>query len=121
MAAVSGDGSAGHASLDVAFEAAVAAVQRDCSAMHMTGTGIDAMSGVPALAADAAAVAAAVTAVESLPDAVMTMAGAVAGEGVAVAAAALDCSRLPEAEELQYRLGFEHTAVNGCTPEKIPA
>jgi hypothetical protein len=136
-AAVSGDGSGGQAPLDAAFEAAVAAVQRDCSAMHVDVSGYEqqqqrlltpvlkGMSGVPnglaaAAAADAAVVAAAVTAVESLPDAVMTVAGAL-GDDVAAAAAVMECSGLPDSAELQYRLGFEHTAAAGCSPGKIPA
>jgi hypothetical protein len=137
-AAVSGDGSGGQAPLDAAFEAAVAAVQRDCSAMHVDVSGYEqqqqqqrlltpvqeGLSGVPdslaAAAADAAVVAAAVTAVESLQDAVMTVAGAL-GDDVAAAAAVMECSGLPDSAELQYRLGFEHTAAAGCSPGKIPA
>jgi hypothetical protein len=135
-AAVSGDGSGGQVPLDAAFEAAVAAVQRDCSALHVEASGyeqqqqqrllapvLDGISGVPnglaaaaAAAADAAVAAAAVTAVESLQDAVMTVAG-----GLGEDAAGLTCSGLPDSEELQYRLGFEHTAAAGCSPGKIPA
>jgi hypothetical protein len=53
----------------------------------------------------------------------MAVAADVAAEDAAIAAAGLECNGLPEADaiELQYRLGFEHTAVNGCTPERIPA
>jgi hypothetical protein len=130
-AAASGGGSGREGSVDAAFEAAVAAVQRDCSALHVEVSGHEqqqqqqrmltpGFEGMPVVPGLTAAVAAAAAAVDSLQDTVMTVAAGL-GEDAAVAAVGLECSSLPGAEELQYRLGFEHTAAAGCSPGKIPA